>query len=155
VSLRRAAVEVDALFAEVARRATNRRLAARAPLAAADASALHAAIAGCAGARLQLVHDAAGLEQAAGILGVGDRLRFLSERMHREMMGELRWSDADTLATADGIDLATLEIGAGDRAAMDVIRQWRVMAWLARVGGGAGSSVRRKRRSPPPPPSRS
>ena len=138
VGLRRGAATRDPLVAEVPRRATNRRLGARTPLAAADTDALQAALAPCPGARLQLVGDGERLQDAAEILGLGDRLRFLSERMHREMMGELRWSDAEALATGDGIDLATLELAAADRAAMSVIRQWRVMSWLARVGGGRG-----------------
>src|SRR5579871_1593763 len=68
VVLARAAVERDPLFAQLPSRVTNRKLVARAPLAAADATAL-VETALRAGARLQLVTDGEALDRIGAIAG--------------------------------------------------------------------------------------
>jgi molybdopterin/thiamine biosynthesis adenylyltransferase len=71
-------------------------------------------------------------------LGALDRVRFLSERLRRELIGELRFDGAEAAATRDGIDVASLELDAADRAAMDVLRTGAGMDLLARLGRGHG-----------------
>jgi molybdopterin/thiamine biosynthesis adenylyltransferase len=71
-------------------------------------------------------------------LGALDRVRFLSERLRRELIGELRFDGAQAAATRDGIDVASLELDAADRAAMDVLRTGSGMDLLARLGRGHG-----------------
>jgi molybdopterin/thiamine biosynthesis adenylyltransferase len=80
-------------------------------------------------------HALRGLGAALGAL---DRVRFLSERLRRELIGELRFDGADAAATRDGIDVASLELDAADRAAMDVLRTGAGMDLLARLGRGHG-----------------
>lgn len=127
---------VDPLARAVPERATNRRLEPRAALDADTRAALAGALAPCEGARLALVEDGPRLRELGAILGAGERLRLLSERMHREMMSELRWSDEEARATRDGIDVGTLELSPALRAALGLTRQWPAMHRLAQVGGG-------------------
>jgi molybdopterin/thiamine biosynthesis adenylyltransferase len=76
-----------------------------------------------------------GLGEALGAL---DRVRFLSKRLRRQLIGELRFDGAEAAATRDGIDVASLELDAADRAAMDVLRTGAGMDLLARLGRGHG-----------------
>ena len=77
-------------------------------------------------------HDA--LVPLGAALGALDRVRFLSERLRRDMLGELRFDGG----SRDGIDVASLELDATDRAAMDVLRTGAGMDLLADLDRGWG-----------------
>jgi hypothetical protein len=125
----------DPLLEQVPQRATNRKLGERLPLEEGDERALRE-VAQIAGARLQLLVQGEGLTRIGEIVGKGDRLRFLSEAMHREMMRELRWTPEEVEATRDGVDVATLELSAADRAGLGVLSCWPVLAHLRHAGAG-------------------
>jgi hypothetical protein len=114
---------------------TNRRLGERAPFVAEDGLWL-AGLAEEAGARLEVVTSPAALDGMGAVLGRGDRVRFLHQVMHREMMSELRWSRDEVERTRDGMDVITLELSASDLAGMRVTRAWRVMEAVGKLGGG-------------------
>ncbi|MFT3774546.1 MAG: hypothetical protein QM820_55015 [Minicystis sp.] len=125
--------EAPALAAYIGQRVTNRKLGPRAPLADEARDALLAA---AGDARLQLVTDADALAELGRIIGVGDRVRFLSERMHGEMMSELRWTPEEEERTRDGIGLAQLEMRGADLAGVRLARHWSSMRFLRVIGGG-------------------
>lgn len=77
-------------------------------------------------------------------LGDLDRVRFASARFRRELFSELRWTREEALARRDGIDLASLELDATDRAVMEVLRGGAGMETLARLelGGALGAATR-------------
>ena len=77
-------------------------------------------------------HDA--LVPLGAALGALDRVRFLSERLRHDMLGELRFDGG----SPDGIEVATLELDATDRAAMDVLRTGAGMDLLAQLDCGWG-----------------
>ena len=62
-------------------------------------------------------------------------MRFLSTRLREDMLGELRFAGEDA---RDGIDVASLELDATDRAAIDVLRTGAGMAFLAEHDRGWG-----------------
>jgi nitroreductase len=128
--------DVPDLVESVPMRVTNRKLGKRVPLGKEHAASLECS-AGTVGARLQLLTAHDGLEEIASILGVGDRLRFLSKVMHAEMMAELRWTREEVESTRDGLDVVTLELSRADLAAMSVISSWSAMKALGMIGGGA------------------
>ncbi|RFD26695.1 Rv1355c family protein [Mycobacterium uberis] len=87
------------------------------------------------GAQLHLLTDRDDLSRVAAIFGAADRIRYLTPRLHQEMLSELRWPgdpDPDT-----GIDIRTLEIDAADLALLDVLRRPDVMAHLAEWNAGS------------------
>jgi nitroreductase len=127
---------VPSLAAEITRRVTNRRPGDGRPLADGPAAAL-AECAAEAGARLDLVTDRSRMTELGDVLGAGDRLRFLAEPLHREMMAELRWTAADARRTGDGIDVAALELDGVDLAFLRLARDWSNLAPLLQFGGGA------------------
>lgn len=117
-------------------RVTNRRLGRREPLSQAQRDIL-LCDAERAGTSLQLVEDDDALDEMGSLLGTGDRLRFLNQTMHAEMMGEIRWTPEEVERTRDGLDVATLELTGADLAAMRVISSWTAMKTLGRFGGGS------------------
>jgi molybdopterin/thiamine biosynthesis adenylyltransferase len=123
------------LLAQIGHRLTNRRLGNGEPLTGCHQAALEAA-AEDRGGRLQLLTDSHAREAAGEVLGLGDRFRTLTMAAHAEMVAELRWTGRETRETRDGIDLATLEISAADRAALRLIARPEVAAELNRLGGG-------------------
>ena len=132
---RDAAVRPDPLAEVIADRATNRRLGKRVPLAPEARAALLEAAA-VRGGTLHLLEEPEAMRQVSAILERGDRLRFLSPIMHKEMMSEVRWTPEEALRTRDGLDVGTLELSAADRAGMQVTRAFRVMELVGRFGGG-------------------
>nr|WP_307718213.1 Rv1355c family protein [Rhodococcus tukisamuensis] len=93
------------------------------------------------GARLAVLTDRGDLARAAELLAASDRVRFLTPRLHREMMGEVRWVGEDV---STGIDVRSLEFGATDLAALSIVRRGDVTAQLAewRLGSGLGDATR-------------
>ena len=125
----------DPLLEWVPRRVTNRRRVTRAPLAGKDASALGDAAAS-AEAKLQLLTDAAALDEIGALMGACDRLCSFNERIHGESMGGYRWTREEVERHRDGLDVATLELSDSDRAGMQLLSHWPIMETLAQLGGG-------------------
>lgn len=130
--------ELADLYPAMVRRITNRGYGQVRPLTPEVADALHAPAA-AVGARLRIVTDRAGVAKLADMVAASDRIRFLTPLLHRQMMGELRWSTA--LHAADGIDVATLGMDAADLAKLEVAARADVMAELVSWGGGAGAAL--------------
>jgi hypothetical protein len=133
----RLSAEDAALARCVELRCTNRRVEKRTPLPADVASALEG-VAARAGARLRVVDEPTRLAGLGEVLGQGDRLRFMSDVMRHEMVGELRWSEAEARATLDGLDVGSLELTPTDLAAMRLLTQDRVVHAMRETGGGEG-----------------
>ena len=127
------APELAALAPLLAARVTNRRLDPEPlPLDAGDVDRL--AEAACAeGARL--VHlPADDLAEVVDLWAESDRLRFLNERLHREMFEELKDPRVDPVDV--GLDARTLELSPGDSAKLGILRRGDVMAELAALDLG-------------------
>jgi nitroreductase len=122
------------LFEHVRARITNRVLGTRVPLGAHQGQALGDEAA-AAGAELVLWSGEAELDRIAALLGECEQMRMTTERLHKEMLSELRFTPDEVVRTRDGLDLETLELDATERAGLAVTRQWSVMETLREVGG--------------------
>jgi molybdopterin/thiamine biosynthesis adenylyltransferase len=80
----------------------------------------------------------AALEDLGAALGALDRVRFLSRRLRRDLIGELRFTAREAQASRDGIEVGSLELDGADLAAMDVLRTGAGMDFLARLDRGRG-----------------
>jgi hypothetical protein len=125
-----------ALAAAIPERVTNRKLSARVPLGREARDALLRSTAEVPCTALHLVEDPERLAEIGEVLGRGDRLRFLSRTMHREMMGEIRWTADEVRRTRDGLDVTTLELTTADLAGLRIMSSWAAMDLVGRVGGG-------------------
>jgi hypothetical protein len=118
----------------ISRRCTNRRLGVRQPLPEGAAASLQT-LARAAGGELSLLTTAEELDSIASVLAAGDRLRFLSPRLHRELYGELRWPGQDAHT---GLDVRTLELTAGDLEGVRLAGDTALVRLLREIGAGQG-----------------
>ncbi|HYH79784.1 MAG TPA: Rv1355c family protein [Longimicrobium sp.] len=123
------------LFPHLAERVTNRRTGKHVPLGA-DAITALADAARVRGARLDLVTDEPEIAELASLLGAGERIRQLTRELHREMMGELRWSAEEAAREGRGVPVDALELNPAQRAALRVAQRPDVAATLRELGGG-------------------
>jgi hypothetical protein len=86
-------------------------------------------------ARLRLLTDADDIDACARIFGESDRIRYLTPRLHADMVAELRWPGDDSPDA--GIDVRSLELDARGWALVDILRRSDVMAELSAWDGGA------------------
>ncbi len=133
--------ELDGLYQPMLARETNRHHGTPEPIDAATIEALRAA-AHREGARLHLLTDKDDIASAATLLAESDRIRYLTPRLHHDMISELSWPgdpDPDT-----GLDVRSLELDAGELAMIDILRRPEVMAHLAQwnAGGALGEDTR-------------
>lgn len=114
-------------------RISNRTTGRRAPLSERLAAELQDA-AEAEGALLHLVTDLDQLTLLADVLAESDRLRYLTPKLHEQMISELKWPGLDLLDT--GIDVRTLGVDAGELAKLQVASRFDVIAYLAAWGVG-------------------
>lgn len=127
--------ELGALAPLVVRRQTDRRMAVQEPLPAADATALRD-VAAAAGGHLQLTSDPDDIAEVAAIVGEVTRVRTLNPALHRELVGELRFTAEDAHRTRDGITVTSLGLPPIGEAAMDLLSRPDVARTLRAWDGG-------------------
>jgi molybdopterin/thiamine biosynthesis adenylyltransferase len=130
-----------ALYDAMLARETNRHHGK--PLSLPDdvIEALHAA-AQCEGARLHLLTGENEVARAAALLAESDRIRYLTPRLHTEMISEVRFPG--DRSRDSGIEVSSLELIPSELVKLDVLRRSEVMAHLDAWGLGAalGSDTR-------------
>lgn len=122
------------LYRTMQTRETNRHRGTPGPIDPDTVSLLDSA-ARREGARLQLLTASSEIERAATILAASDRIRYLTPRLHAEMISELRWIGDES--SDSGIDVRSLELHPGDLAVLDILRRPDVMTHLARWDAGS------------------
>ena len=125
--------DLAGLYGPMLHRTTNRRPGEPVRVPDATLAALRNA-AEREGARAHLITDEARLQRAARLLGASDRTRYLTPRLHTEMISELRWPGDPEPDT--GIDVRSLELDASESALLAILRRPDVMAHLARWDAG-------------------
>ncbi|KAA0091503.1 Rv1355c family protein [Mycolicibacterium sp. P1-18] len=116
------------------RRETNRVRGTGAPLPA-DVVDRLVDSARVEGARLRVVQSRADIDEIAQVFAAADRIRYLTSRLHMEMVSELRWPGDDDPDT--GIDVSSLELGPRGDVALEIVRRPDVMAELSEWDAGA------------------
>jgi molybdopterin/thiamine biosynthesis adenylyltransferase len=125
--------DLAALYEPMLARETNRRPGMSRPIATRTIELLHK-IAEREGARLDLVTERDDIDRVAMIFAATDRTRYLTPRLHEEMVSELRWPGNPCPDT--GIDVFSLELDPGDLAVIDILKRPDVMAHLAQWNAG-------------------
>lgn len=128
----------DELAGALGLRHTNRKNSDRAPFDPAHHAALAAAAGSVAGAQLLFVSGDAELAEIAELVGIGDQLRIIDDRLNQEMFREVRWTPEEAEATRDGIYIESLELSAADLAGLSMCRRRDALALLRALGGGKG-----------------
>ena len=135
--------ELAALYEAMLARETNRHQGKQVALPDDVIEQLHAT-ARREGARLHLLTAQDDVAKAAAILAESDRIRYLTPRLHAEMISEVRFPEDGSQDS--GIDVHTLELIPADLVKLDVLRRGDVMAYLGEWGLGAalGSDTRER-----------
>jgi molybdopterin/thiamine biosynthesis adenylyltransferase/nitroreductase len=128
----------EELAAALGQRHTNRKLSAREPLEPAIYAELSDAARSVAGADLHFVTGDAELAEVAELIGLGDQLRLLDDRLNQEMFREVRWTAEEAETTRDGIFVDSLELSAADLAGLSMCRRREALAFLNSLGAGRG-----------------
>jgi molybdopterin/thiamine biosynthesis adenylyltransferase len=126
--------DLAGLYEPMLARETNRRHGDPEPIDTATIDALTAAARG-EGALLRVLTGRDDIARAATILAASDRTRYLTPRLHQDMVSELRWPG--DLNPDTGIDVLSLELDAGEFAVLDILRRPDVMAHLAEWNAGS------------------
>jgi hypothetical protein len=124
----------DPLGAAIARRCTNRKPYAVAPLEPTLAAQLRASVAPDSGADLQIIEDRAAMRTLAQAASLNDRLLFELQPLHDRFFESVRWTAADAEATRDGLYVKTLELGAM-AAPFKASRSWGTVRLTNLLGG--------------------
>lgn len=117
-------------------RRTNRKLCLRRPSDPNALDALTTAVHSIPGAELQWLLSEDELEECGELLGIGDRLLFLTESLNRFMVNEIRWTREEADATGDGVSLESLELSPADWAGFQLCRDWPALKMVRRLCGG-------------------
>ncbi|OSC41180.1 Rv1355c family protein [Mycobacterium decipiens] len=123
-----------AVYGPMLARETNRHHGKPNAVSAETTDVLHAAVE-AEGARLYLLTARDDITWAATILAAADRTRYLTPRLHAEMISELRWPGDPFPDT--GIDVCSLEMGHDRLAELDLVRRTDVMEHLAQWNAGS------------------
>jgi hypothetical protein len=125
--------ELAALYEPMLARETNRRPGRSRPIPTHTIELLHT-IAEREGAELYLMAERDEIIRVAMNFAAADRIRYLTPRLHADMVSELRWPGDQRPDT--GIDVRSLELDPGDLAVFDVLKRPEVMARLAQWNAG-------------------
>jgi molybdopterin/thiamine biosynthesis adenylyltransferase len=128
----------DELHSMIGVRRTNRKLCPRRPIKPDDLQALTAAVTSIPTASVHWLLEEEKLEECGRLLGLEDRVLFLTESLHCSLMNEIRWTPEEVQATRDGISIESLELSPADRAGFRLCRDWSTLKLIRRIGGGSG-----------------
>lgn len=126
------------LHSMVGVRRTNRKLCSRHPLRTGDLEALTAAIRSVPDTDVRWLLSDEELNECGRLLGIGDRLSFLTKRFNHFLVNEIRWTPQEAANKRDGISLESLGLSPTDQAGFQLCRDWATLDLVRRIGGGCG-----------------
>jgi nitroreductase len=133
LALRPAAPRADPLFSATARRCTNRKPYATAPLEATVTERLRASVSADSGADLRLIEDRHDMRLVARAASLNDRLLFELRPLHDRFFESVRWTAQEAEATRDGLYVRTLELGP-IAPGFKAMRSWPLVRAMNLVG---------------------
>jgi len=92
-------------------------------------------------AQLAWETDRGRINRLARVVAISDSLRFRYREFHEELHRQLRLSPEESERTRDGLDYRTLGLPPGGRFVLQLLRPWRRMAALNRVGLATAMSL--------------
>ncbi len=126
----------------IGERCTNRTLSGRVPIDEHVYDRLKEAVASVQGAELVIKSSEDDLAALRDIMGAADRLRLLHPDGHYEFYNkELRWNAEHSRVTADGIDIATVDITPVEEVGIKMVRDPEVAQLL--VDWNAGDALKK------------
>jgi len=119
-------------------RCTNRNIGPRVPIDAHVYDELTKAVRSVPGAELIIKNSDSDLAELSDIMGAADRLRLLHSEGHYEFYNkELRWDAEQSRKTADGIDIAAIDITPLEKVGIKMVSDPAVAQLLVDWNAGA------------------
>jgi len=120
-------------------RETNRNFGLRETISEDKIKLFRDAVLSIPGAGLLILDNEKDLAEIGAILGASERLRLLHPEGHIEFyQKELRWTPEQSKATADGIDLATIELLESEIVGLKLVKDIEVANLLSKWKAGKG-----------------
>ncbi len=119
----------------IPKRTTNRRRDSRKVLDRSVCAALNDAVRSF-GVRLQLAATPEQLAEAGALMGACDRISYMNRAIHHEAMSGFRWTREEVEQHRDGLDIATMELTASERASLWLLSKWEIVEAMKRFGAG-------------------
>lgn len=127
----------DDLAPAIKERLSNRLLRPRVSIEPAKLNRLKTLTAMEPGANLHLIDDADRMTEIGKLIARVDRILLTHKQGHHGFVHEIRWSDEEAARTRDGLDIATIDLSAGEAAGFRMAKNWSVVKTLNRWGGGS------------------
>ncbi len=89
-----------------------------------------------AGAKVLLTEDKNTMSEIGELMAKIDRILITHPEGHHGFVNEIRWNDEDANRTKDGLDIATIDLTAGEAAGFRIAKNWSVVKTLNTWGGG-------------------
>ncbi|TVR82069.1 MAG: Rv1355c family protein [Chitinophagaceae bacterium] len=119
------------------KRLTNRRISTRNKISDKIISEIQLSVNNMTNINSIIISDENKMKDVASILSKTDRLLITNKNGHHGFINEIRWSDKEASETKDGIDIATIDLTAGEAAGFKIAKQWNVINTLNKWGGGS------------------
>ncbi len=124
----------DPLYPYLAQRVTCRKPYSRQAPPDALLQTMTEAAAVFPGVQAHWVTERRSIRALAFLIAATDRIRFEYQSFHEELYRQLRFTAAEAEHTRDGLDLRTLEIPPGTGTLLRLLRPWKRMQRLNRLG---------------------
>lgn len=87
--------------------------------------------------QVHILTDPQAMTGVGKLIAKGDRILITHKDGHHGFVTEIRWSDEEAARTKDGVDIATIDISAGEAAGFRMAKNWSVVKTLNTWGGGS------------------
>lgn len=88
-------------------------------------------------ARVHFADDDAAMKSIGELIAKVDRILITHKEGHHGFVHEIRWSDEEAQRTKDGVDIATIDLSAGEAAGFRMAKNWSVVKMLNTWSGGS------------------
>lgn len=119
--------DADPLFAAIASRCTCRKMYSSKPLDQSIRDELTAACAAFPEVQVDWLASSREKKHFGNLVASTDALRFQHQPFHEELFRQLRFKPSEVEATADGLDVRTLELPPGLSSVLPLLRNWKAM----------------------------
>jgi molybdopterin/thiamine biosynthesis adenylyltransferase len=127
-------------------RCTNRKVVVPSAVEPAIISRLSASARSVSGCDIVWITERDRIKALAEVVAAVDRALLLDPRGHHDFVHEVRWNEAEALATRDGIDLETLELTGAEKAGMHIAKNYNVVKKVSQWKGGSAFEIFSRKR---------
>lgn len=89
------------------------------------------------GAAVMLLENDDAMQAVGELIARIDRILITHKEGHHGFVSEIRWNQAEAERTRDGLDIATIDLTAGESAGFRMAKNWSVVSLLNNWGGGS------------------